>query len=892
MDGMSVVGDLFGAGKMFLPQVVKSARVMKKAVAYLFPFMEEEKAAMVAAGHVVKTQGKIVLATVKGDVHDIGKNIVGVVLACNNYDVVDMGVMVPCEKILERARTEKADLIGLSGLITPSLDEMAHVAREMERQGFKLPLLIGGATTSRAHTAVKIAPHYSEPVVHVLDASRAVPVTTSLLSAEGKPRLRRAASRRLREAPADPRRTEAQARVARGGARRTARPSSGAPRTSREPEFTGVRVLGGLPARHAPRLHRLDAVLPHLGAARRLPADPRAREVRRGGPQDLRRGQRPARRDRREETPRRLAASTASSPPTPWATTSQLYTDADAIDGARAPPLLAPARRQGQGRAEPVPRRLHRAEGDRPPRPHRRVRRLDGVRAQGALRPVPGQPRRLQRHHGRGARRPAGRGVRRVPAPARPRGVGLRAAARGSTYQDLIDEKYRGIRPAAGYPACPDHTEKGTLWKLLDVEKSTGIRITESYAMWPGSSVSGLYFAHPKSRYFTLGKIERDQVARLRRAQRDDGPGGRALARIRTSTTTPRTRTAPAQRVRISARAVPSSGWAKCTVRDVTTAPLRGKSRAAQLARMERQSYRTLRSMRSWLRPALAFGVYAVTACGSSADNGAVIDAGRKGPITGNPGSAGSVPDATLPGETTDGGSAANDGGVNVADAGEASSETPAPIVCPTPTLDAGDSTGTLTIDGGGRTYNIHIPPGLDLTKPAPLVFAFHGGGQSASAFEGFAHIQSKADASGFILVEPEGTIAIPGLSPGTLDVWNAGNCCELAAADQHERRRRRLRARHDRCDHAAGLRRSKAHLRDGLLQRRHAGPSPRVRALGQDRRDRRGERRHGQHGSRQDAARRCSSRATQGGRSPCSTSTARKTPAIRSTADGGPSRS
>ncbi|HEX4445088.1 MAG TPA: methionine synthase, partial [Polyangiaceae bacterium] len=187
MDGMGVVGDLFGAGKMFLPQVVKSARVMKKAVAYLTPFMEEEKAAMAAAGQVVKTQGKIVLATVKGDVHDIGKNIVGVVLACNNFEVIDMGVMVPCEKILERARSEKADVIGLSGLITPSLDEMTHVAREMERQGFKLPLLIGGATTSRAHTAVKIAPHYSEPVVHVLDASRAVPVTTSLLSTEGKP---------------------------------------------------------------------------------------------------------------------------------------------------------------------------------------------------------------------------------------------------------------------------------------------------------------------------------------------------------------------------------------------------------------------------------------------------------------------------------------------------------------------------------------------------------------------------------------------------------------------------------------------------------------------------------------------------------------------------------
>src|SRR5258707_9532151 len=184
MAGMSVVGDLFGAGKMFLPQVVKSARVMKKAVAHLTPFMEAEKEARAAAGEVVKAQGKIVLATVKGDVHDIGKNIVGVVLACNNYEVIDMGVMVPCEKILERAKAEKADMIGLSGLITPSLDEMVHVAREMERQGFKLPLLIGGATTSRAHTDVKIAPQYREPVVHVLDASRSVPVVSSLLGGD------------------------------------------------------------------------------------------------------------------------------------------------------------------------------------------------------------------------------------------------------------------------------------------------------------------------------------------------------------------------------------------------------------------------------------------------------------------------------------------------------------------------------------------------------------------------------------------------------------------------------------------------------------------------------------------------------------------------------------
>src|SRR6185369_9189973 len=246
MDGMSVVGDLFGAGKMFLPQVVKSARVMKKAVAYLTPFMEAEKAAMVAAGQEVKAQGKIVLATVKGDVHDIGKNIVGVVLACNNYEVIDMGVMVPAEKILERARTEKADLIGLSGLITPSLDEMVHVAREMERQGFKLPLLIGGATTSRAHTAVKIAPHYSEPVVHVLDASRAVPVTTSLLSDEGKSAFvvqHRAEYEALRKAHSAPRLTVISIEAAR--ARRT--PIQWRAEDLPVPSFTGVRVLDKFP---------------------------------------------------------------------------------------------------------------------------------------------------------------------------------------------------------------------------------------------------------------------------------------------------------------------------------------------------------------------------------------------------------------------------------------------------------------------------------------------------------------------------------------------------------------------------------------------------------------------------------------------------------------------
>src|ERR1700677_1058353 len=246
MDGMSVVGDLFGAGKMFLPQVVKSARVMKKAVAYLTPFMEAEKEAMAAAGQVAKAQGKIVLATVKGDVHDIGKNIVGVVLACNNYEVIDMGVMVSCEKILERAKTEKADLIGLSGLITPSLDEMVHVAREMERQGFKLPLLIGGATTSRAHTAVKIAPHYREPVVHRLYSSPAAPAALSLLSDDGKAEFvarHRASYEALRKAHSSPRPKLVSLETARQ--RRT--PIEWRAEDLPTPEFTGVRVLDNFP---------------------------------------------------------------------------------------------------------------------------------------------------------------------------------------------------------------------------------------------------------------------------------------------------------------------------------------------------------------------------------------------------------------------------------------------------------------------------------------------------------------------------------------------------------------------------------------------------------------------------------------------------------------------
>ncbi len=510
MAGMSVVGDLFGAGKMFLPQVVKSARVMKKAVAHLTPFMEAEKAAMAASGQMVKAQGKIVLATVKGDVHDIGKNIVGVVLACNNYEVIDMGVMVPCEKILERAKTEKADLIGLSGLITPSLDEMVHVAREMERQGFKLPLLIGGATTSRRHTAVKIAPHYSEPVVHVLDASRAVPVTTSLLSEEGKPAFvgkHREEYEALRKAHAAPRQSVVSLETAR--ARRT--PIEWRAEDLPVPAFTGLRVLDHFPLATlrdfidwTPLFHAwgLKGVYPRIfehesqgEQARQIYADANvlldrmieqnlitARGVYGFFPasavgddvelySDETRGRtleqfhflrQQANREGSEPC-RSLADFIA-----PKETGLPDHIGAFAVtSGIGLKELCDRFRAENDDynaiMAEAVADRLAEAFAECL---HKRVRDEWGYGRDECL-----------------------------------------------SYADLIHEKYRGIRPAAGYPACPDHTEKGTLWRLLDVQANTGMLITESFAMWPGSSVSGLYFAHPQSRYFSLGKIDRDQVS-------------------------------------------------------------------------------------------------------------------------------------------------------------------------------------------------------------------------------------------------------------------------------------------------------------------------------------------------------------------------------------------
>ena len=509
MAGMSVVGDLFGAGKMFLPQVVKSARVMKKAVAYLTPYMEAEKAAMLAAGQEVKAQGKIILATVKGDVHDIGKNIVGVVLACNNYEVIDLGVMVPAEKILERARAEKADMIGLSGLITPSLDEMVHVAKEMERQGFKVPLLVGGATTSRAHTAVKIAPHYSEPVVHVLDASRAVPVTTSLLSESGKAEFvatHREDYEKLRTAHAAPR----QKLIGLDEARRRRTPIEWRPEDIPVPAFNGVRRLEDVSLATlrdyidwSPFFHTwgLKGIYPrilenetHGSHARQIFADGNvlldqivekkmltARGVYGLFPasavgddielytedtrdhllerfhflrqQAGREGSEPCRSladfiaPRETGLPDHLGAFAVTTGIGLKALTDTFRADHDDYNAIMAEAL---ADRLAEAFAEYL---------------HKQVRDAWGYGCEEGL------------------------------APA-----------------DMVLEQYRGIRPAPGYPGCPDHTEKGTIWRLLDAEAATGIKLTESFAMWPGSSVSGIYFAHPQSRYFSLGKIGRDQV--------------------------------------------------------------------------------------------------------------------------------------------------------------------------------------------------------------------------------------------------------------------------------------------------------------------------------------------------------------------------------------------
>jgi 5-methyltetrahydrofolate--homocysteine methyltransferase len=472
--------------------------------------MEAEKASMAAAGQVVKAQGKIVLATVKGDVHDIGKNIVGVVLACNNYEVIDMGVMVPCEKILERAKAENADLIGLSGLITPSLDEMVHVAREMERQGFKLPLLIGGATTSRAHTAIKIAPHYSEPVVHILDASRAVPVTTSLLSDDNKAAFvmeHRAQYESIRKAHSAPK----QKLVSIATARARRMPIEWRTEDLPVPSFTGIRVLDNAPLATlrdfidwSPYFHTwgMKGIYPRILEDERQGAE--ARKIFDDGWALL---------DRIiDENLITARGVYGFFPANAVGDDIELYTDNTRTKVLKRFHFLRQqANKEGSEPCRSLADFIAPKETGLPDY-------IGGFAVTSGI----GLKQLCDRFRAENddynaiiAEAIADRLAEAFAECLHKRvreewGYGC---GEGLSIEDLIHEKYRGIRPAAGYPACPDHTEKGTLWRLLDVQANTGMLITESYAMWPGSSVSGLYFAHPESRYFSLGKIGRDQVA-------------------------------------------------------------------------------------------------------------------------------------------------------------------------------------------------------------------------------------------------------------------------------------------------------------------------------------------------------------------------------------------
>ena len=510
MDGMNVVGDLFGSGRMFLPQVVKSARVMKQAVAHLMPYMEQDKDGRAHSS----SNGKIVLATVKGDVHDIGKNIVGVVLQCNNYDVVDLGVMAPVEKILKAAIEEQADIIGLSGLITPSLDEMCHVAAEMERQGFDVPLLIGGATTSRVHTAVKIHPHYRRgQTVYVNDASRAVGVVSSLLSRDKRERyINETRAEYARIASAHARSEDAKHRLPLADARVNALKLnwSGDYRPPVPPR-SGTFKLANIPV---PELIEMIDWTPFFATwelAGKYPA--------------------------------------ILNDATVGAAARSLFEDAQAmlkqivVEGwfrANAVVGLWPANSEGddilvfadEARVKPIAKlhtlrqQLARREG----RANVALADFIAPRASGladyigafAVTAGIGEQTVVDRFKLANddysailakalADRLAEAAAEWLHRRVRREFWGY-AADETLSNSDMLAEKYRGIRPAPGYPAQPDHTEKGTLFALLDGEKNIGVKLTESFAMWPGASVSGLYFSHPESYYFGVGKIERDQV--------------------------------------------------------------------------------------------------------------------------------------------------------------------------------------------------------------------------------------------------------------------------------------------------------------------------------------------------------------------------------------------
>jgi 5-methyltetrahydrofolate--homocysteine methyltransferase len=502
MAGMSVVGDLFGAGKMFLPQVVKSARVMKKAVAYLMPFMEAEK----ATG--AKPQGRIVMATVKGDVHDIGKNIVGVVLQCNNYDVVDLGVMVPAAKILEAARERNADAIGLSGLITPSLDEMVHVAQEMERENFKLPLLIGGATTSRAHTAVRIAPHYHESTVHVLDASRAVGVVNSLLNPKQKALFdskTRAEYEALRKAHGA--RTRDKKLVTLEQARTNRTPIDWSKYVPLKPEFIGTpeispaivdlrEYIDWSPFFHVWELRgRYPAILDDKTVGKQ------AREVFEDAQKIL-----------DEIVTGKLLTARGVFGLWPATATGD---DVDLFNPAEA------GRTQKLATFNFLRQQMQKPDGQFNHCLADYISPNEDDFLGGFAVSIHGVDEVAEKfkaaHDDYSAIIAKALADRLAEAFAEYLHKQARIAwgfGRDEKFssEDLIHEKYRGIRPAPGYPACPDHVQKRALFDLLDAEAKIDIKLTESYAMHPAASVSGFYFSHAEAKYFGVGQIGRDQV--------------------------------------------------------------------------------------------------------------------------------------------------------------------------------------------------------------------------------------------------------------------------------------------------------------------------------------------------------------------------------------------
>ena len=512
MAGMSVVGDLFGAGKMFLPQVVKSARVMKQAVAYLMPYMEKEKEEQgLAQG---EPAGRIVLATVKGDVHDIGKNIVGVVLQCNNFEVIDLGVMVHSQKILDTARERKADIIGLSGLITPSLDEMCHVAAEMEREGFDLPLLIGGATTSRVHTAVKISPNYHRSqAIYVTDASRAVGVVSGLMSPTERPiAIAKVRDEYTKMAASYARGQEEKARTSIKDARANRLKLDWSTYAAPHPSFLGVKTfnnydLGEL-AQHidwTPFFHAWEL----KGTYPRILQDDKYGEAAASLFEDA------------QAMLRQIVGEkwlTANGVVGFWPANSvgddiELYTD----ESRKTPFVTLHTLRQQMARD--------------PSRPNLALADFIAPKDSGVADYIGGFAvttgigeediaRRFELANDDYSKilvkaiadRLAEAFAEALHAKVRRELWGY-AADETLTNEELIAEAYAGIRPAPGYPAQPDHTEKGSLFSMLDAEKNVGVKLTESYAMWPAAAVSGFYFSHPESRYFGVGKIGRDQVA-------------------------------------------------------------------------------------------------------------------------------------------------------------------------------------------------------------------------------------------------------------------------------------------------------------------------------------------------------------------------------------------